>query len=143
MSLLRVAGGGSIRAIPLLGIFRGRRRARVLPARGLFLVNVKVGRGSSNKLSSRLAGAYVSAYVTAADQDAATRLAVTKLTSLGFEFQAIQGPVTRIELDQWTLHVAQSWPEFIDELPRRDELVASLAKDTVFFGPFVGYERSA
>ncbi|SCK36602.1 hypothetical protein VAR608DRAFT_3348 [Variovorax sp. HW608] len=143
MSLLRVAGGGSIRALPLLGIFRVRRRARAQPARGLFLVNVKVGRGSSNKLSSGLAGAYVSAYVTAADKDAAQRLAITKLTAKGFEFLATQGPVARIELDAWPLHVAQSWPEFIDELPRQHELAAGLEKDMVFFGPFVGYERSA
>jgi hypothetical protein len=143
MSLLHAAGGGSIRAIPLLGIFRARRQARAVPARGLFLVNVKVGRGCSTKLSSGLAGAYVSAYVTAADPDAATRLAITKLTAKGFEFQATQGPVSRIELDDWAQHIAQSWPEFIDELPKRDELAAAISKDTVFFGPFVGYERSA
>ncbi|WP_431274448.1 hypothetical protein ACQ858_20925 [Variovorax ureilyticus] len=143
MSLLRVAGGGSIRARPLLGIFRARRRARALPARGLFLVNVKVGRGSSVTLSSGLAGAYVSVYVTAADQEAATQLAITRLTAKGFEFLATQGPVSRIELDDWAQHIAQSWPEFIDELPQRDELAVALSKDTVFFGPFVGYERSA
>jgi hypothetical protein len=111
--------------------------------RGLFLVNVKVGRGSSNKLSSGLAGAYVSAYVTAANPDAAARLAITKLTAKGFEFLATQGPVSRIELAEWPLHVAQSWPEFIDELPQQDELAAAISKDMVFFGPFVGYERSA
>ena len=143
MSLLHAAGGGSIRAIPLFGIFRARRRARALPSRGLFLVNVKVGRGCSNKLSSGLAGAYVSVYVIAADEDAATRLAITRLTAKGFEFQATQGPVSRIELDEWPRHVAQSWPEFVDELPQRDELAASISKDMVFFGPFVGYERSA
>ena len=143
MGLPYVAGGGSIRAIPFLGIFRARRPVPVPPARGLFLVNVKVGRGSSNKLSSGLAGAYVSAYVTAADQDTATRLAITKLTAKGFEFLATQGPVSRIELDEWSRHIAQSWPDFIDELPQRDELAACIAKDMVFFGPFVGYERSA
>ncbi|SEB26055.1 hypothetical protein [Variovorax sp. YR216] len=145
MGLLHVAGGGTTRARPLFGIFRGRRRARALPlpARGLFLVNVKVGRGSSNKLSSGLAGAYVSAYVTAADQEAATRLAITRLTAKGFEFLGTQGPVSRIELDDWAQHIAQCWPEFIDELPRREELAAAMSKDTVFFGPFVGYERSA
>lgn len=127
-----------------MGIFKGRRRhARALPARGLFLVNVKVGRGCSNELSSGLAGAYVSAYVTAADEDAATRLAITRLTAKGFEFLATQGPVSRIELDDWARHIARSWPEFIDELPRREQLAAALSKDTVFFGPFVGYERSA
>ncbi|MEJ8815751.1 hypothetical protein WKW77_32135 [Variovorax ureilyticus] len=143
MGLLHAAGGGSIRAIPLFGIFRARRRALALPARGLFLVNVKVGRGCSNKLSSGLAGAYVSAYVTAADQDAATRLAITKLTAKGFEFLGTQGPVSRIELDDWAQHIAQSWPEFVDELPKRAELAAAMSKDMVFFGPFVGYERSA
>ncbi|MBB3182392.1 hypothetical protein [Variovorax sp. Sphag1AA] len=143
MSLLHAAGGGSIRAIPLFGIFRARRRAHAVPARGLFLVNVKVGRGCSNKLSSGLAGAYVSAYVTAADADAATRLAIMKLTSKGFEFLGTQGPVSRIELEDWPQHIAQSWPEFIDELPQQGELAAAISKDTVFFGPFVGYERSA
>ncbi|MBO9514498.1 MAG: hypothetical protein J7549_10310 [Variovorax sp.] len=142
MGLLRAAGGGSTRAIPLFGLFnKARRRTAAPPARGLFLVNVKVGRGSNTTMSSGLAGAYVSAYVTAADPDAATALAVTRLTARGFEFLATQGPVTRIELAEWTHHVVQCWPEFVDEFPAADELAAGLANDSVFFGPFVGYER--
>lgn len=112
--------------------------------RGLFLVNVKVGRGSNHKLPSVLAGAYVSTYVTAASQEAAARLAVTKLTAQGFEFLSTQGPVARLDPGQWSSHVAQSWPEFIDQLPTRDEIVAQLGSEggeMVFFGPFVGYER--
>lgn len=141
MGLLRIAGGGSIRANHLFGFFRARRRSPAPPVRGVFLVNVKVGRGSNVTMSSGLAGAYVSAYVTAAGPEAAARLAVTKLTARGFEFQAIQGPITRIELGEWSRHVVQSWPEFISEFPGRDELAAGLGSDSVFFGPFVGYER--
>lgn len=115
-----------------------------LPApagRGLFLVNVKVARGSNLKLPSVLAGAYVSTYVTAASHEAAARLAVSRLTAQGFVFLSTQGPVTRLEPSQWAGHVAQSWPEFIDQLPTQDEIVAGLEGEMVFFGPFVGYER--
>lgn len=108
---------------------------------GLFLVNVKVGRGSNGSLPSTLAGAYVSAYATAADHESAMRLAIRKLTAKGFEFLATQGPVSRLDLREWPLHVAQSWPEFIDELPKQDEIAAGLERELVFFGPFVGYER--
>jgi len=110
--------------------------------RGLFLVNVKVGRGSNGVLPSTLAGAYVSAYATAADHQDATRLAVRKLTSQGFEFLATQGPITRLDPCEWPGHVAQSWPEFIDELPKQDDIEAGLEREMVFFGPFVGYERA-
>lgn len=109
---------------------------------GLFLVNVKVGRGASGILPSSLAGAYVSAYATAADPESATRLAVRKLSAQGFEFLATQGPITRLDPGEWSRHVAQSWPEFIDQLPKQDELAEGLERERVFFGPFVGYERN-
>lgn len=109
--------------------------------RDLYLVNVKVGRGSNGTLPSTLAGAYVSAYATASDPESATRLAVRKLTAQGFEFLATQGPISRIEPREWSRHVVQSWPEFIGELPSQDEIAAGLEREMVFFGPFVGYER--
>lgn len=123
----------------MFGLFKSKQPTP--PARGLFLINVKVGRGSNGKLPSTLAGAYVSAYVTAADHEVAMRLAVAKLRSQGFEFLATQGPVTRLDPGEWTRHVAQSWPEFIDELPKQHEVAAGLEGEMVFFGPFVGYER--
>ncbi|HET7837697.1 MAG TPA: hypothetical protein VFL43_17910 [Variovorax sp.] len=110
--------------------------------RGLFLVNVKLGRGSNGTLPSTLAGAYVSAYATAPDPESAIRLAVSKLTSKGFEFLATQGPISRLDPREWSRHVAQSWPEFIDELPKQDDIEAGLEREMVFFGPFVGYERA-
>jgi len=109
--------------------------------RGLYLVNIKAGRGSNGTLPSTLAGVYVSVYATAADDQAAVRLAQAKLAAKGFEFLAVQGPVGRLDLRDWSRHVAQSWPEFIDELPRQEELVVGLAEDRVYLGPFVGYER--
>jgi hypothetical protein len=108
----------------------------------LFLVNVKLGRGSNGTLPSTLAGAYVSAYATAADPESAVRLAVTRLTAKGFEFLATQGPISRLDPREWSRHVAQSWPEFIDELPKQDDIEAGLEREMVFFGPFVGYERT-
>ena len=123
----------------MFGLFKSKQPTP--PLRGLFLINVKVGRGSNRRMPSTLAGAYVSAYATAADQEAATRLAVAKLTAQGFEFLAIQGPITRLDPGEWSSHVAQSWPEFIDELPKQDEVAAGLEGEMVFFGPFVGYER--
>ena len=123
----------------MFGLFKSRQPAP--SGRGLFLVNVKVARGSNIRLPSVLAGAYVSTYVTAADPEAATRLAVSKLIEQGFEFLATQGPVTRLDPRQWSSHVAQSWPEFIDQLPTQEEVAAGLAGEMVFFGPFVGYER--
>jgi hypothetical protein len=109
--------------------------------RDLYLVNVKLGRGSNGTLPSTLAGAYVSAYATAPDPESAARLAVSKLTSKGFEFLATQGPISRLDPREWSRHVAQSWPEFIDELPKQEELAAGIEREMVFFGPFVGYER--
>ena len=109
--------------------------------RGLFLVNVKLGRGSNGTLPSTLAGAYVSAYATAPDPETATRLAVTRLTAKGFEFLATQGPISQLDPREWSRHVAQSWPEFMDELPKQDDIEAGLGREMVFFGPFVGYER--
>jgi hypothetical protein len=121
----------------MFGFFKSRQAAQ---ARALYLVNVKVGRGSNGRLPRTLAGAYVSAYVTAASHESATGLAVAKLTSQGFEFLGTQGPVSRIDLEQWSRHVTQSWPDFVDQLPKRNEIVDGLEREMVFFGPFVGYE---
>ncbi len=123
----------------MFGLFKSKP---LTPGRGLFLINFKLGRGSNGDLPKTLAGAYVSAYVTADDQDSAVKVAVTRLTSKGFEFLDTQGPITRLDPRHWSSHVAQSWPEFIDELPRQNEIVDGFEREMVFFGPFVGYERS-
>ncbi len=122
----------------MFGLFKSKRSAS---GRGLYLVNVKVGRGSNGRMPKTLAGAYVSAYVTADNDASATRLAVTRLTAQGFEFLDTQGPVTRIDLRQWPAHVAQSWPEFMDQLPKQNEIAEGMQGEMVFFGPFVGYEH--
>lgn len=122
----------------MFGLFKSKRPA---PGRGLYLVNLKVGRGSNAAMPKTLAGAYVSAYVTTENHESAVRLAVAKLASRGFEFLDTQGPITRLDPHQWSSHVARSWPEFIDQLPKQNEMIDGLERDTVCFGPFVGYER--
>jgi hypothetical protein len=122
----------------MFGLFKSKQPA---PGRGLYLINVKVGRGSNGRMPKSLAGAYVSAYVTADDDESATRLALTRLTAQGFRFLDTQGPITRIDLRHWPTHVAQSWPEFMNELPKQNEIAEGLNSDMVFFGPFVGYEH--
>ena len=123
----------------MFGLFKSKQPT---PGRGLYLVNVKVARGSNTRMPKALAGAYVSAYVAANNHESATTLAVTRLTAQGYEFLDTQGPITRLDHRQWSAHVAQSWPEFIDELPKQNEIAESLQSEMVFFGPFVGYERT-
>ncbi len=124
----------------MIGLFKSKRPTL---GRGLFLINFKLGRGSNRDLPVTLARRrYVSAYVTAEDQDSAVKVAVTKLTSRGFDFVDTQGPITRLEPRQWSSHVAQSWPEFIDELPNQNEIVDGFEREMVFFGPFVGYKET-
>ena len=118
----------------MFGLFKSKQPT---PGRGLYLVNVKVARGSNTRMPKALAGAYVAAN----NHESATTLAVTRLTAQGYEFLDTQGPITRLDHRQWSAHVAQSWPEFIDELPKQNEIAEGLQGEMVFFGPFVGYER--
>ncbi len=110
------------------------------PRNGFFLVGVKVGRGTNADMPAHLAGAVVPAFSAAANHELATKAAVSKLVSQGFEFQDIQGPIKQLDPQQWTDYVRHTWPEFEPHFPNQQEVLAGVSSGAVFFGPFAGYE---
>ena len=89
-----------------------------------------------------LAGAFVPAFATAIDHESAARAAIAALRRQGFEFQDIQGPIHQLDAKRWTEYVLSSWPELASRFPSQDEVVQMLSTESVFFGPFAGYESS-
>jgi hypothetical protein len=107
---------------------------------GLFLVGVKVARGTNAEMPSQLVGAIVPVFAAAASHKLAAKAAVSKLVSQGFEFLDIQGPIKQLDPQQWSSYVHHTWPEFEAHFPRQQEVLAGVASGAVFFGPFAGYE---
>ncbi len=110
---------------------------------GLFLITVKIGRGSNAQMPQNLKGAYVPAFAAAVDHEAAAKAAVAKLVAQGFEFLDIDGPIKQLDPGQWSAFVHASFPELENHFPNQQTVVAGLAEGAVFFGPFASYEQSA
>jgi hypothetical protein len=122
-----------------LGLFKTKEPQST---NGLFLVGVKVGRGTNAEMPSQLVGAVVQVFAAAANHELAAKAAVSKLVSQGFEFLDVQGPIKQLDPQQWSGYVRHTWPEFEAHFPRQDEVLAAVTNGAVFFGPFAGYERA-
>jgi hypothetical protein len=107
----------------------------------LFLVTVKIGRGSNISMPQPLVGAYVPVFVAGSNLEAAAKAAVSKLVAQGFEFLDIDGPIRQLDPNEWSVFIDASFPEFKSQFPNQDAVIAGLTEGNVFFGPFAGYER--
>ena len=107
----------------------------------LFLLQVQVGRGTSTDMPAHLAGAFVPVFATAADHESAARAAVVALSRQGFVFQDIAGPIHQLDPLRWGDYVRSTWPD-VASFPSQDEVMQMLGTESVFFGPFAGYESA-
>jgi len=124
----------------MLDLFKNRLRP---VAKELFLVMVKVGRGTNAEMPESLVGAYVPAFAAAADHAAAAKAVAARVLSHGFELIDIQRPIKRLDPLQWSTFVHDTWPEFEAHFPNQQAVLANMAKGAVFFGPFAGFELTA
>ena len=123
----------------MLGSTRG---PEALPPTGLFLVGVKIARGTNANMPSEFAGAVVPAFAAAADHDSAAKAAINTLVSQGFDFLDIVGEVQQLNPERWTAYVRHTWPEFEDRFPTQEIVMDGLDDGMVFFGPFAAYQSS-
>ncbi|QTN21549.1 hypothetical protein HZ992_15315 [Rhizobacter sp. AJA081-3] len=93
-------------------------------------------------MPAHLAGAFVPAFATAMDHESAARAAVYALGRQGFLFQDIQGPIHQLDATRWNEYVQSTWPELAAHFPPQSEVVQMLGTESVFFGPFAGYESA-
>ena len=107
---------------------------------GLFLVVVKIARGTSTTMPEPLVGALVPVFAAAPNHEAAAKAAVSRLVAQGFEFLDIQSPINQLDPEQWSNYVRHTWPEFEAHFPKQQEVLSGVASGAVFFGPFAGYE---
>jgi hypothetical protein len=121
----------------MFGLFNAKEKQS---PNGLFLISVKIGRGSNVDMPPSLVGAVVPVFAAAANHELAAKAAVSKLLSQGFEFLDIQGPIKQLDPQQWSSYVRHTWPEFEVHFPEQQEVLAGVASGAVFFGPFAGYE---
>jgi hypothetical protein len=120
----------------MFGIFQKKQFA----ANNLYLLVVKINRGSSTEMPPSMAGALVPAFAPAPDHESAARIAVSALVRQGFEFVDLQGQVTQLDPSAWNQYVESAWPEFAADLPDQTVLKEHLVSGKVFFGPFAGYD---
>jgi len=109
---------------------------------GLFMMGVKVGRGTNTEMPEPLVGAVVFVFSAAPNHELAAKAAVSNLLAQGFEFLDIQGPITQIDPQQWSSYVRHTWPEFEAHFPKQQEVLSDVESGAVFFGPFAGYESA-
>ena len=108
---------------------------------GLFLVHVQVGRGTSTDMPPHLAGAFVPVFATAIDHESAARAAVVALGRQGFAFQDIVAPIHQLDPIRWADYVESAWHD-VPGLPSQEQVIQMLGTESVFFGPFAGYESA-
>lgn len=121
----------------MFGLFKSKEPQST---NGLFLVGVKVGRGTNTEMPPPLIGAVVPVFAAAANHELAAKAAVSKLISQGFEFLDIQGPIKQLDPLQWSSYVHHTWPEFETHFPPQEEVLVGVPSGAIFFGPFAGYE---
>jgi hypothetical protein len=105
----------------------------------LYVAFVKIGRGSNTEMPATFTEAFVPVFSVAENYEIALKAAVSKLRAQGYEFLDIKGPVQELDPTRWSSYVQATWPEFESVLPDQEWVLASAAKEPVFFGPFISY----
>lgn len=86
-------------------------------------------------------GACVPVFAAGFDHEGAVKAAVREIVGQGFEFMDIEGPVRQLDPNRRSDFVDASLPEFKSQLPSQEAVIAGFDEGSVFFGPFVGYDK--
>lgn len=105
----------------------------------LYEFTMKVLPSESTEMPDGLKGAYVACYASALDYQTALKKGVQAIAQMGYRFDNLKNGVREIPLNSWTAYVDSVWPEYADQMPSAEQLLAVVKDGQVFFGPFVGF----
>jgi len=91
-------------------------------------------------MPENLSGAYVDCYTSGDTYVEATKKALARLLQDGLYPEEVLPNVREMHSDLWTEHVKESWPDYIDSLPKQDEFEEFIRGDGVIYGPFSSYD---
>jgi hypothetical protein len=122
----------------MFGLFKSKTATA---GSSLFLIPVKVARGSNTEMPEIFSGALVPVFAAAEDYEAAARSAIKKLLEQGYEFLDIQGAITELPAEKWDAFVSASFPEFSTHFPTQEAVLQGMEAGIVFFGPFLSHKE--
>lgn len=110
----------------------------------LFLVPIRLRRGSRSRMPPHLVGAMVDCFVSAPDHLTAVRMAAARVQQDGDIFEdLVGGQVHQLDPATWPSCLARKYLELADQLPPQPDVTEFLTSCGVFFGPFAAWELEA
>ena len=101
--------------------------------------HVKHMNDGSSIMPSGFAGGYVNCYSPGEDYGEATERALKSLISNGIYPEEILQPIGEMDLENWSQHVSDKWPELKDSLHSQNEFESAMIRGEVVYGPFGMY----
>ena len=108
----------------------------------LYLVPVRIRRGSRSRMPPNLLGAIVECFVAAPDHLSAVKAAMARIQEDGDLFEdLVGGQVHQLDPARCESYLARKYPELADQLPPQPDMTIFMESGGVFFGPFSGWDR--
>jgi hypothetical protein len=105
----------------------------------VFIVPFHVKRAPESIMPENVAGAYVSCYVAADSYEIALERCLSALHVDGMLVDEILQPINAMSIADWSIHIAEQWPDQADQMPSQQEFESSVRKGRVVYGPFGSY----
>ncbi len=105
----------------------------------VFIIPFHVSRMNVSIMPDNCSGAYVSCYSLGSNYIEATQKALIKLTEDGLHPEEILQPVHQIDIESWSQHKAESWPDQAGSLLSQAEFEDVIKNGGVIYGPFGSY----
>lgn len=107
--------------------------------RKVYIIPFQVKPLENSIMPSGLGGAYVSCYASGDTYVEATEMALRKLAEDGLHPEEILQPIHEMVASDWSVHIAEQWKEYVENLPPQSEFEESMASGKVVYGPFGSY----
>lgn len=107
----------------------------------LYEFTVKISRGAGCDLPENMDSAYVNCYSSDQDHESAVRKGVIAIKQDSYIFEDVVKGIREIPVDNWDEYIKQTWPEFIEYLPKYEDVQHCVKEGMVFFSPFMGFKE--
>ncbi|WP_044615689.1 hypothetical protein [Gynuella sunshinyii] len=105
----------------------------------VFIVPFRVKAMENSIMPSNVSEAFISCYAQGSSYVEATERALKKLASDGLHVEEILQPIHEMAISDWSEHIKQQWPDYIDNLPAQSEFEGAVLSGQVVYGLFGSY----
>lgn len=109
----------------------------------LYLVTLRVARGTNRELPAHMPQAVVPVFVPAQDYELAAQAAIDSAEQDGFVAHELLGEIRVLDIQTWDDYVRREWPEDRHFLPSSVMLRRLISSNQPFFGPISGWQPPA